>query len=88
MMRFMKAKLMFGTAHTQMPKQPPAMAAMPDKPGASIVPAAWPTSVSQFAQAIEICQHRDADDIRGDLKRARRPKRTHASRGIHWPSAF
>jgi hypothetical protein len=87
-MKFTKNRLMFGTALTQKPEPPDNMAALTHKLGASTVPAAWPTGVSQFAQAIEICQRRDADDVRGDLKRERRLKRSHASRGTHWPSAF
>jgi hypothetical protein len=52
-MRFMKNRLMLGTALTRKPEPPANTAAATDKLGLSTVPAAWPTGVSQLEQAME-----------------------------------
>lgn len=42
------------------------LAKMTERLGLSTVPAAWPTGVSQLAQAIDACQRCDADEVCGD----------------------
>jgi Family of unknown function (DUF6455) len=42
------------------------MAKMSERLGLSTVPAAWPASISQLAQAIDACQRCDADELCND----------------------
>lgn len=48
------------------PDHVPNMAAMTGRLGLDIVPAAWPTGVSQLALAINTCQRCDTFDVCND----------------------